>query len=259
MSFSFLCSPRFQLPQHFILRTIQYHTASVHDDEPIDEPKHAHAVGDEDDGLGVCAVLAEGLEPFEEQLFGTGVHIACGFVEDEDLRVTDKSSCEGDRLALPTREIAALLANLGGETSWIVADKICDTGKICGTDDALVSDVGCTEGDVVADGTVEEDGVLGHEAYAATELGAGHLPDVDAAEFHSTIAWLVESHEHLDEGGLARTHATDDAYLFARFDVQIDVLQSEPLRFRVGEGKIFEGEGHVACVKFKGVWRLVVF
>ena len=70
--------------------------------------------------------------------------------------------------------------------------------------------------DVVPDGAVEQPGILEHHADLAADRVAGQIGDIDAVQQDAAAVELIEVHEQLDDGGLARAGGAYDGNTLAR-------------------------------------------
>ena len=145
-----------------ILNFIGKHTESVFDVFEVDGGgavvEEGEAVGDEDDGL----IAGAGLEGdvLDELLLGLGVEGRSGFVEQEDIAVTQERPSDGDSLGLTFRKAFAGLAAMEVQTLLLAEDELGTRHSERDTH-LLVGGVGIAEKEVVADGTGEEGVALG--------------------------------------------------------------------------------------------------
>ena len=94
------------------------------------------------------------------------------------------------------------------------AHEVVDVGRLRRGEDLLLGRAVPAVGDVVADGAVEQPGVLEDHAERAPEVVAGQVAGVDAVDEDAPGVDLVEAHQEVDEGRLAgagRTHDGDRA------------------------------------------------
>ena len=93
-----------------------------------------------------------------------GIECAGGFVEDEDGRVSQDGSGNGNSLALSTGEGYSTLADHGlvaiSQFLYKAVGMCCPSGG----DDVTLGRLGSSVRDVVGDGGVEKEGVLAHHA-----------------------------------------------------------------------------------------------
>ena len=93
--------------------------------------------------------------------------------------------------------------------------------------------------DVVADGVVEQHGVLRDDADRRAQAGLRDLGDVLAVDGDAPRGRVVEAIEQAADGRLAGARRADDGAAGARRDVEVDALQDLPLRL-VAEAHVLE-------------------
>ena len=120
-------------------------------------------MGDDEGG----AALHEVAEAVLDHRFGLGVERAGGLVEDEDARVGEDGAGDGEALALAAGELDAALADDGVVAFGEALGELVDAGDAAGLQELLLGGVGAREEDVLADGAVEEEGLLQDDAELA--------------------------------------------------------------------------------------------
>ena len=81
--------------------------------------------------------------------------------------------------------------------------------------------------DVVGDGPLKEPRVLQHHAEEAAQVVAVKLADVVPVDEDAPAAHVVESHQELDHGALARARGADDGDLLPRQDVRAEIVDDD--------------------------------
>lgn len=122
------------------------------------------AVGDDDAG----AILHQGVEGLLNEEFGLVVDGGGGFIEEEDGRVLEEGAGDGEALFFSAGEFDAAFADIGVELLGKITDEI-GLGGIEGLPDLLIGGVAHGEGEVFANGAVEEKGFLGDVAEGVAE------------------------------------------------------------------------------------------
>ena len=110
-----------------------------------------------------------------------GVDRGRGVVEDQQPRPADQGPGQRDPLPLAAGQRRAALAERGVEPVGQRGDEAVGLGGAQRRPDLLVGDVGA-EGDVAADGVVEEERGLADDRDRAGELAAGQVAQVDAVD-----------------------------------------------------------------------------
>ncbi len=197
-------------------------------------------MGDEDGG----AALHDLTEAGEDALFGVGIDRGEGVVEDEDARVADDGSGDGGALFLAAGESDSALANHGLEAAGELEDLVSDVGDGGGLFDLLGGGVRGAEGDVVADGVGEEEGLLRDEADVSAEGLEGEGADGAVVDEDGAGVGVLEAGDEVDEGGFAGAGGAYDGEAAAGGDAEVDVVEDG--------GTVGVGEGQVAEFDFAG-------
>ena len=91
--------------------------------------------------------------------------------------------------------------------------------------------------DVLPHCALEDEGSLRDDGDVAAQSVQAHPQGVGSPEFVlRPLSRLADPEERLDDGGLARTCAADDAHLLACLDAEIDVLEHQRQLFSVSHG-----------------------
>ena len=105
------------------------------------------AVRDDDDG----AVFFDGVEAVLDLLGGNGIEAGCGLIQEDDGRVLQEHTGDGDTLLLPAREVAGLVLELLGQ----LHDLVVDVRLLCGFHHFLMGGVWVAVEDVFLNGAIE--------------------------------------------------------------------------------------------------------
>ena len=113
---------------------------------------------------------------------GTGVDRRGRLVEDEQRRVGQEGSGDGDELSLTGGDAASV-----GVDDRVVAvgklpDESVDHRRLRRSDDFLIGGVETTVTDVLRDRSFEQPRILEHHAHMRPQIGTTELPDIDAVE-----------------------------------------------------------------------------
>ncbi len=135
----------------------------------------------------------------------TRVEGARGLVEDEDARVLEQDAGQGDALLLATRELVAALADDGLVAVRKLADAIVDGRQAGGGLDLPVRRLGPGVGQVLAQGGVEEVGLLRDEADDVAEAGEADAAHVAAVDLDGSLGHVVEARQEVGRRRLAGT------------------------------------------------------
>ena len=104
--------------------------------------------------------------------------------------------------------------------------------------------------DILAHGARAQPGLLQHHTEAGTQRGAGHGAGVHTAQPDLAAVRIVETHDEIDERGLAAARRADDRDALAVFDGEREITDELALG-RVGEIHVFELHRAVARFGFE--------
>ncbi|MCY1518954.1 hypothetical protein D9M68_536900 [compost metagenome] len=103
-----------------------------------------------------------------------------------------------------------------------------DVRQAGGRLDLRVARVRAPVADVVADGVVEQHGVLRHDADRRPQAGLRHVADVLAVDQNRAAVGVVEAEQQARDGGFARARRAHDGNGLAGGDREADALQDRP-------------------------------
>ena len=157
---------------------------------------------------------------------GLGVHRRGGVVQDQDTGILEQRAGDGDALLLPSREGDALFPDQRvvaiGEGEDAVVDGSCPGGGL----DLGIGDLPAyAVGDILADGSREEERLLLDDADLLAQEVARVVVKLDAIEGQAAAGVLVEAGQQVDQGRLAGTGGTQQGNDLARLAVEADLLQ----------------------------------
>jgi hypothetical protein len=109
-----------------------------------------------------------------------GIHAAGGLIQDQDGRIREHGSGDGEELRLPLAEVAGTLRwhgliDLGQPTNEMVG--VRDSGR---PHDLLIRGIQATEADVLHDRGGEQESVLQHHPELAAQVGGFEKPGSSA-------------------------------------------------------------------------------
>lgn len=177
-----------------------------HDGTVTEAQDVIHGVSDEDDGL----LTVEGGEIIITFFLEGGVADGKDFIEDEDIAFGTDSDRESEANLHTGRIIFELLVH-----------EIFELGEF---DDVVIhgGDFGIAE---AKHGAIQVDVFAAGEFHIETDAKFDKGDEV-AIDDDLATAGVIDAGENLEEGGLARAVATDDANEFAFFDVKTDVVKN---------------------------------
>ena len=102
-------------------------------------------------------------------------------------------------------------------------------GQLRGGLDLLLAGAGPAIADVVANGVIEQHGVLGHDTDRRAQAVLGDVTDVLAVNQDAAVGNVVEPEQQPVDGRFSRPGGTDDRQLAASRDSEADALQDFPV------------------------------
>jgi hypothetical protein len=164
-----------------VIVTPLLHDPSLFDDDDAVGPSHrAEAVGDDEDGTP----LGDSGHIVLDDAFRFVVQGAGGFVENENARVGDQRSGNGDMLALAAGERAALLADQGVVAFGQFEDEVVGARQLSRLHDGVHLQRGVGQGDVLAHAAVKQRVLLQHHADLSSQPGRFDQSQVDTVDEH---------------------------------------------------------------------------
>jgi hypothetical protein len=174
-----------------------------------------------------------------DQHLGTGVDRAGRLVEDQDARLGEERSGDGDELLLPGADVRPLVVQDGVEAVRQASDEAVDVCRLRCRGDRLGGGLVGAVRDVLRDGAAEQPGVLQHHAHVLAQFLARHAGDVHTVQGDPPAGHVVEPHQQIDQGGLARPGRPDDGHGLSGQDGQRQVVDQRLVR-QVAEGHVLE-------------------
>ena len=213
--------------------------AVVQDQDEVGALDGRQAVRDGEDGATFHGVFQGRLDG----PLGFGVEGGGGFVEDQDGGVPQEGAGDGQSLPLPPGEEGAALGDGGVVALRHGGDEVVGVGGLGGGFDLVAGGFGHAVGDVVGDGVVEEEGVLGDESDALAQAGEGPVAQVLPGDADGAGGGVEEARQEVDEGGFPRAGAADEGDEASGLGGEGDVAEDGVGRGGVGEGDVVEDDG----------------
>ena len=207
--------------------------AVIHDEDRVGVPDRGQPVGDDE---ARPSQHQPGHGPLDEDLRAR-VHGARRLVEDEDPAVGQEGSSDRQELHLTLRHAGGVVVEDRVVPVGERPDEMIDMGGLGRGRDLLLRRIVAAVGDVLADRPVEEPRVLEDHPERGAKFVPRHRPAVDPVDRDPARVDLVEAHQEVDQGRLARAGRPDDGDGVTRLDDEVQVLDER------GIGEV--AEGHV--------------
>ena len=131
------------------------------------------------------------------------VQCAGGLVEDQDARVGEQGSGDGDALALASGKAGSLLAHHGVVALGQLADEFMGAGQLGCMNDGFERCGRIDDGDVLAHAAVEEGVLLQDHAHLHSQLCRVDEADVDAVDQQASLLGGIQALDELGQRALA--------------------------------------------------------
>ena len=214
--------------------------ALLHDQNEVGVADGGQTVGDDEAG----AVFRQPVHGPLGDEFCPGVHGGGGLVQNEHGTVLDHGPGNGEQLLLSGGN-GHVFAQHGVEAVGQRLDEVVDAAGPAGGLKLRVGDAGLVIDQILPDGALEQPRVLQNHAEQAVDALPLHLRGGDAVDADLAGGQVVESHEQVDHGGLARAGGADDGHLLAGLYMGGEVLDDDLVRV-VGIGEAHVVELHLA-------------
>ena len=185
------------------------------------------------------AAVAKSVHRLLDEHLRARIDVRRRLVEDEHGRIGEECARDRKQLAFAHRDVRCVVIEHRVVAVWQCADEVIRMRFLGGLDDLRIGRAGSAIRDVLADGAVEQPGVLEHHAEVAPEILSCDVAGIDAIERDSTLVDVIEPHQQIHDGGLAGTSRTDDRHRLARLDTDVHVID-EGLVGQVAERHVVE-------------------
>ena len=210
--------------------------AAVDHDDPIGAACGREPVRDEQRGATAGDQAHRPLHPG----LGTEVEVGGGLVEQQDRRVDEQRAREADELALPGRQRASALRDRLQVAAGELGDELVRADFTRRLLDLGVARVGSAVRDVVADGSREEERLLGHVPEPAAVRAQVELGDRRAVDQDLPAGDVVEARDELDDRRLPGAGLADQRNRLAGLDREVDAVHDLDAGVRVAEVHVVE-------------------
>ncbi len=189
-------------------------------------------MGDDEGGPSLHQLLEAVLDVFFcDRIEGGG-----RFVEDEDRGRGEEGAGDRDPLPLAAGELGPPLANEGGVPIGAFSDELVAVGKFCGMDDLFPCGIDPSVLDVLFEGAVEEEGVLGDEGDLVAQGVEGDGCDILAIDQNPSLFQGEKAEDQVDKSGLSGAGVTDEADFLP--SANVEGLVVEKLLLSIAEGDV---------------------
>ena len=139
--------------------------------------------------------------------------------------MADQGAGNGDALALPARKVSAMLRQAGVQPAGKPFHQIPQADLVNDAPDLLIRSPRCGIGDIIPQGTGEQDGVLRDHSQLTAVAFQFHLRQIDAVHRDPTGIRLDKPHEQAEQSAFAGTAGPHDGHAAPRRHPQGKVPQ----------------------------------
>ena len=207
--------------EQFVVGAALDDAALLQDDDAVAVAHGGEAVGDDKRRAAlhqrVHASLHEGLS--------AGVDAAGCLVKDQDWRVGNRGTGDGQQLAFTLAEVAAVGIEYGVVAIAQTAYEAVGIDQLGGLDTLLVGGIKPAVAYVIKDRAREQMGLLQHHAQSVAQVTLADLVDADAVKGYFTVLDVIEAVDQVGDGGLTGTGAADEGNLLVRHGIDVNVKE----------------------------------
>ena len=110
-------------------------------------------------------------------------------------------------------------------------------GILCRSDHFFLRGVRFSEADILPYGARFQPGLLQHHPVAGTERLSAQLPYIESVHKDAALIHIIETHQQIDQRGLAAARGSHDGDTFSRLDMELQPRKQWPV-LAVGEGNV---------------------
>ena len=172
-------------------------TSLLQDHDTVTVAYCGKSVGDHEG----CPAFHQLIHTILYQFFGTGINGTGGFVQDQDRRICNSCTGDGEKLSLALAQVCTVSTEKGVITLWKPADKTVSVGKFCCGDDLFICGIQFSVADVFHNGCREQVGILKNDAHGTAKIVFFDLGDIDAVVTDLTFLNVVKTVQKVGDGG----------------------------------------------------------
>ena len=171
--------------------------------------------------------------------FGSGIDGGSCFIEDQNRRICNSSSCDRKQLTLTLAQVRAVRSQNGVVTLWQVHDEVMSICQFSGSDDFFIGGVKTTVADVFHYSAGKEVSILQYHCHGSTQVIFADFLDIDAIVTDLTGVQFVEAVEQVGDGGFTSTGGTYESDFLAWFCIQTQIVENGFV-WNITKGHVFE-------------------
>ena len=168
--------------------------------------------------------------------------VQCGgtVIQDQDLRLSDQGSRNGQTLSLSTGEILTVLCHSCIQLTVLALYHFRCLCKFQCFPHFLFCSIRFAPLEITADRSLEQNRLLRYDTDTPTQLLITHGLDISAFQQDLALCRRVEAGNQVHQRGLTGTGTSDDTYGIATVYGEVHILQSRCTGSLISQGYMFE-------------------
>ena len=175
-----------------------------------------------------------------------GIQRGGGLVHQQDGRVFDQRTGNGNALAFATRQLRAALAHRAVHATRQALRNAVHACLLGGFPHLGIAGTGPANADVVGHAAGKQIAVLKNLADLCRQLRLVHLPHIGAADQHGSLVYIPKARHQPHQGAFARARSPHQGRHAARRHMQVDPTQHGRAACGIGEMHIAQADRCIA-------------
>ena len=199
------------------------------------------------------AAVGQFFQALAHQDLALVVQCTGGLVQNQDGRVLQEHTGNGDALLLAAGQLDAALSDVGVKAVLQGQNEPLGTGQTGRLHDLLAGGTGLAVGNVLGHRAAEQVHVLLHDADVLPQALQGDMADILPVDEDAAVRHLVKAGDQVAQGGLAAAGSAHQRQPLPGVDVQTDIVQHLVVVIRVLKADVLEPDRAGAGLQGHGV------
>src|SRR5690625_846566 len=118
--------------------------------------------------------------------------------------------------------------------------KAIHTGDFCSTEHLLISGKRCSQHQVLFEGAVEQDRVLGYIAHGPTQIDGIYLAAIHSINQHTTLGRLVQAQHQTGNGSFPAANTANNTDALPGRNPEVNAIEHKLTRFWITKLDLLE-------------------
>ncbi len=176
------------------------------------------------------APFHQAFQRFHHHALGFRVESGSGLIQNEDGIIANDCARDSDALPLAAGKCVAALTHQRVVPMRHARDELIHVRELCRIHDLFLGRARVAIGNVVAHGSLKENGFLQHVADMVPKALKFVIPDIDAIDLNYAAGRVVKAWDQTYYGGLTAAGRSDHSHHLAGLDVKTDIFQHRSRR-----------------------------